>query len=188
MLYNNKSTFSAPNDLDSERSSLEFLPQYFATQANKKILAATLDQLIRPGNVEKINGYFGRRTAKAFDIQDNYIPDLSADRENYQFEPAIVAKDDLNNLDFFAEYRDVVNQIDNLGGNKSNHSKLFAQEYYAWDPHIDWDKFSNYREYYWLPNGPNPVPVRGQTNEVKTTQILVPMTSASLKLYRRILL
>ena len=153
----------------NKRKTSELLPRFFRTTANNKFLQSTLDQLTQPGVAEKIDGYFGRKNAKAFGSQDNYIGDVSKSREDYQFEPAAVIKDDLDNVQFYKDYNDYINQIEAFGGNTSNHSKLNSQETYAWNPNIDWDKFVNFREYYWLPTGPQVVPVFGQSKEVVST-------------------
>jgi hypothetical protein len=152
-----------------KRKTSELLPRFFRTTANNKFLQSTLDQLTQPGVAEKIDGYFGRRNAKAFQSTDSYIPDVSNAREDYQFEPANVIKDELGNVTFYKDYNDYINQIKAFGGNTTNHSKLNSQETYAWNPNIDWDKFVNYREYYWLPTGPQSVPVYGQSKEVTST-------------------
>jgi hypothetical protein len=156
-----------PNN--GKRRSSELLPRFFRTTANNKFLQSTLDQLTQPGVAEKIDGYFGRQTAKAFQASDNYVGDVSKSREDYQFEPAAVIKDELNNVEFYKDYNDYINQIKAFGGNTANHSKLNSQETYAWNPNIDWDKFVNFREYYWLPTGPQSVPVYGQSKEVVST-------------------
>ena len=44
-----------------------------------------------------------------------------------------------------------------------------AQEFYSWDPHIDWDKFVNFQNYYWLPYGPDTITIFGQQNSVTST-------------------
>jgi hypothetical protein len=41
------------------------LPRFYRTDSNKKFLQATVDQLIQPGTVKKVNGFVGRKTAKA---------------------------------------------------------------------------------------------------------------------------
>ena len=138
---------------DNARKSVNFLPRYFRTEANKKFLNATLDQLVQPGEAEKLNGYIGRRTAKARSANDYYIDTISKQRQDYQLEPANVIKDDLQNVTYYKDYQDFVNQIRAFKGNADNHSTLNSQEYYSWNPNIDWDKFVNFREYYWLPNG-----------------------------------
>ena len=151
------------------RKSENHLPRYFRTSFNSKFLSSTLDQLIQPGVAEKLNGYIGRKATKAFLPSDNYVGAVSKSREDYQLEPAAVIKDNLNNIDFYKDYNDYVNTIKFLGGNTDNHSNLNAQEFYTWNPNIDWDKFTNYREYYWLPAGPELLTVTGQAKGVTST-------------------
>ena len=149
--------------------SVDFLPKFFRTEANRKFLQGTLDQLIQPGVAEKLSGYIGRETAKAYNAKDNYIGDFSDNRKNYQLEPAAVIKDDLDNVTFYKDYNDYINQLGSFGSNNKDHSRLNNQDTYGWNPNIDWDKFVNFREYYWLPDGPSTVPVRGQSKEITST-------------------
>ena len=86
----------------------ESLPR---TAHNKKFLSATLDQLLNPGVAEKISAYYGRRIATARKAADTYVSDVSTEREEYQFEPATVIKDNLNNVTFYKDYIDLKNQI-----------------------------------------------------------------------------
>ena len=125
--------------------------------------------MLQPGVAEKLNVFYGRKNAIAFQSTDNYVGDINSQRENYQLEPASVIKDNLDNVNFYADYNDYINKIKTLAGATDNHSNLNSQEYYAWNPHIDWDKFVNFREYYWLPTGPDTVNVFGQTKEVQST-------------------
>ena len=165
---NDQNESSLPADGNSKRKSSDHLPRYYRTQANRKFLSSTVDQLIQPGVVEKVNGYIGRTTAKAYSSTDNYIGDVSKSREDYQFEPAAVIKDELNNVKFYKDYNDYTNQLNSFNKGVQDHSVFNSQEYYAWNPHIDWDKFSNFREYYWLPNGPQSVAILGNTVEVES--------------------
>ncbi len=170
MAYNdNQNDPALPADKPIKRSSVNHLPKYFRSRYNRKFLSATFDQMIQPGVAEKVNGYYGRKVTNAYNAQDNYVGDVSKQREDYQFEPASIIKDTLGNTTYYKDYNDYVNQIGNFNGSNTNHAKLNAQEYYAWDPHIDWDKFVNFREYYWLPTGPQSVPVAGQTIDVVST-------------------
>ena len=169
MANNTQGDLPLPTPGNNKRTASEFLPRFFRTQANNKFLQATLDQLIQPGVAEKINGYFGRRNAKAFKSSDNYISDISNDREYRQLEPSVVIKDDLDNVTFYKDYNDYINQLEYFGSNVSDHNRLNTQESYAWTPHIDWDKFTNFREYFWLPTGPVPIAIRGQSRAVVST-------------------
>jgi len=156
-------------DKNYKRKTANHLPKYFRTEFNNKFLNSTLDQMMQPGVAEKLNVFYGRKQALAYKADDNYAGDVNKDRENYQLEPAAVIKDDLGNVDFYADYNDYINKLKVLSANTNNHSNLNSQEYYAWNPHIDWDKIVNYREYYWLPTGPATISVFGQSKEVQST-------------------
>ena len=152
---------------NKKRRSSELLPKYFRTVANQKFLSSTLDQLTQPGVVEKVDGYFGRKNSKAYKKeQDNYIGDVTSERENYQVEPAVIIEDDLDNVNYYADYNDYVNSVKVRQGLVDNHSLLNSQEYYAWNPNINWDKFVNFREYYWLPNGPDSIDIIGEPRDL----------------------
>ncbi len=172
MSFNNNQNESAlPIPGSNDRKSENLLPKIFRTDSNRKFLSSTLDQLIKPGVVEKVNAFVGRRTAKTYGstTNENYLADVTPDRENYQFEPALVGKDELDNVTFYKDYTDYIGQLNNYQSTTTNHSNMNSQEFYAWNPNIDFDKFSNYREYYWLPTGPQSVPVYGQARDVVST-------------------
>jgi hypothetical protein len=166
---NDQNEYPLPAEGNNNRKSESLLPRFFRTETNKKFLQATLDQLTQPGVAEKLNGYYGRQISKAYNADDNYVGDVSTNRENYQFEPATIIKDNLDNVTFYKDYNDYLNQISSFGGNVQNQDILNSQEFYAWNPHIDWDKFSNFREYYWLPYGPQTVRIAGQERGVEST-------------------
>jgi hypothetical protein len=156
------------SNLDN-RDSANLLPRIFRTDSNKKFLQATLDQLTQPGTVKKVNGYIGRQNAKAVKSDDIYVNAADTIRQNYQLEPAAVIQDYLGNTNFYKDYIDHINHVDVFGGNVLNHERLNKQESYSWDPHINWDKFVNYQQYYWLPYGPAPIEVAGQQLAIEST-------------------
>lgn len=164
-----QSEYPLPANGEGSRASETLLPKYFRSEVNRKFLQSTLDQLTQPGVAEKLNGYFGREISKAYNVNDNYIGDTSESRKNYQFEPAVLIKDNLNNVTFFKDYNDYLNQIKNFGGNIDNQEILNSQEFYAWNPNIDWDKFTNFREYFWLPYGPLTIRIAGQSRGIEST-------------------
>ena len=135
-----------PNGSKTGASS-EFLPKFYQTDANKKFLTATLDQLTQPGTVKKINGYIGRENAKATTGDDLFISAADKVRQHYQLEPGIVIKDEIGNTTYFKDYIDYINQLGVFGANTSNHRRLNLQEFYSWDPHINWDKIVNFQNY-----------------------------------------
>ena len=165
----NQNDFPLPAGQNPERKSSNFLPKYFRTDTNNKFLQSTVDQFINEGVVEKLNSFVGKRNAKARIPSDTYLGDVSSQREDYQFESSVVYKDEIDNLKFYADYNDYIGQLQNFKGNIKNQRILNQQESYSWNPSIDWDKFSNFREYYWLPMGPAPIAIKGQSDKVTST-------------------
>ena len=145
--------------------TLGFLPAIFQTDTNEKFLSATLDQLISEPDLKKVYGYIGRTFAPTYKNTDSYVQEISGERQAYQLEPSIVVKDTTSSVTFYASYVDLLNKIKFYGGLTNNHNRLFENEYYSFDPLIDFDKFINFSQYYWLPNGPDAVNV--STNGVE---------------------
>ena len=163
---NSKTNFEVVTDRNGTkiRRSVAHLPAYYRTDTNQRFLGSTLDQLIQPGKLERLDGYIGRRYAYTHNSTDNYIPSTNQLREDYQLEPAVTYVDrDTSSINpedqikFTATYDDFINQIEYFGGKVNNHDRLSKETVYSWNPAIDFDKFINYREYYWLPEGPNPI-------------------------------
>ena len=152
-----------------KRSSADLLPRFYRTPGNKKFLQATVDQLIQPGTVKKLNGYVGRQTAKAVVSSDTFLEAADQTRQNYQLEPAAVIQDYLGNTTFFKDYIDHINHVSVFDGVVDNHSRLNREEFYSWNPNICWDKFVNYQQYYWLPFGPRSIEVLGNELEIIST-------------------
>ena len=163
---NNQSESSLPTGVGGKRTSLDLIPKYFRTGVNQKFLNATVDQMISEGEVDKINAFIGRKTTPAHKTTDRYLEDVSTERQAYQLEPALVSYDNLNNVTLFKDYYDYINQLNSFSGLTSDHSVTNSEEYYAWNPHIDWDKFVNYREYYWLPSGPQAITILGKAKGI----------------------
>jgi hypothetical protein len=158
-----------PSGSGEKRESSNLLPRFYRTNSNKKFLQATLDQLIQPGTVKKVNGYLGRQYSATNKSSDIFLEAADKSRQDYQLEPAAVISDYLGNTTFLKDYIDHINHIDVLGGNVKNHSRLNKQEFYSWNPHINWDKFVNFQQYYWLPFGPSPINITGQQQGITST-------------------
>ena len=141
------------------RRSLDFLPSVFRTEVNDKFLHATIDQLISEPELKRIDGYVGRKFSPVAGSSDSFINELTTPRQNYQLEPHTTFVDDDSKVKFTAGYVDLLRRIESLGGFTNNHARLFNDVTYNYDGFIDYDKFLNYSSYYWLPNGPDAVPV-----------------------------
>jgi hypothetical protein len=170
MAFNNNQIDPPPSTGDNvDKTSLSFLPRYFRTNTNQKFLNATVDQMISEGDVEKVTAFIGRKSFEPYRPADKYLEGATKQREDYQFEPAVIIKDVLDNVTFFKDYPDYINQLSFFNTGDTDHSKINSQEFYAWNPHIDWDKFVNYRDYYWLPLGPTSIPIAGQSDNIVST-------------------
>lgn len=150
--------------------TLQFLPEIFRTDTNRKFLNATMDQLISEPNLTKVTGYIGRKLAPSYKTSDSYITEPTKSRQDYQLEPSIIIKDPTTGaLTFATTYTDIVNKIKFYGGFGDNHDRLFNNEYYSYDPQIDLDKFVNFAQYYWLENGPDSVLVSASSVPLEQT-------------------
>jgi len=140
-------------------NTINFLPQVFRSGTNQRFLGATLDQLASDSVNVPVNGYIGRRFSPTYQIGDNYVPEITTLKTNYQLEPSVVIRDKNENITFNGQYSDLLQSVVSNNGNVNNHQKLFVEDSYSFDGHVDYDKFINYHNYYWLPNGPVAVDV-----------------------------
>jgi hypothetical protein len=142
--------------------SIDLLPEFLRTNKNSKFLSSTLDQLIQPPQLERIDGYVGSKLTPTYNsASDTYIPEPLALRRNYQIDPALIIKDDMGNIRDVVGIDDLTNEILIKGGKNDNLDRLYRSEFYSFDPPIDWDKLINYQEYYWLVTGPDTVVITG---------------------------
>jgi hypothetical protein len=142
------------------RRTVDLLPEIFRTQTNKQFLGATLDQLTQEPNIKRTQGYVGRRVGPGVNPADNYVVEPTARRSDYQLEPGVVFfKPDTDRVEDLITYPGMIDALDLQGANTQRQDRLFSSQYYSWDPFCDLDKFTNYSQYYWLPEGPNSVDV-----------------------------
>ena len=153
-----------------------FLPSVFRSVTNKRFLGATVDQLFAESVDIPINGYIGRTFAPTYKLNDNYVPEIFASRKAYQLEPEVVAKNANGEIDFATGYYDILRSITNNKGHATNHQRLFSGEIYSYDGRFDYDKFVQYYNYYWLPNGPDAVSVSSNNVPLNKTFIVTKNT------------
>jgi hypothetical protein len=161
-----------PNSQLPIRRSVELLPVIFQTPANDKFLSAVVDPLIQPGVLDKVVGYVGRRYGKTYNGEDVYVDTDGTLRSSYQLEPGVIFKNH-DKIENFYDYIDVKNQLKFFGNSIERDDKVTSQTHYTWDPPIDWDKFINYREYYWEPTGPRSIDITGQSANINSTYKVV---------------
>ena len=140
--------------------SVDFLPEIFQTPVNKQFLSATLDQLIQEPKYKQTQGFIGQKVGTGVSPTDNYVIEPTVIRNNYQLEPGVVSVDpNTAKVIDGITYPGILSAIGTEGGFTAQADRLFESEYYTWDPFVDFDKYNNYSQYFWLPNGPDAVTV-----------------------------
>ena len=154
-----------PNSGIPVRKTKELLPEIFKTESNNKFLGGVVDPLVQPGTLDKKVGYIGRRYGKTFKSSDIYLDTDETLRSRYQLETGVVIRNDVS-VDNFYDYLDFKNQLKFFGNTEERDDRITGQEHYTWDPPVDWDKLINYREYFWIPEGPPAVKITGQSQKI----------------------
>ena len=136
--------------------SVEFLPEIFQTPVNEQFLSATLDQLVQNPQFAQTQGFIGRRIGPGVNANDQYVIEPTKTRNDYQLEPSVIQIDPTNNRQIVdaITYPGINDALKLQGAITNNADRLYTSDYYTWDPFVDFDKFVNYAQYYWLPGGP----------------------------------
>ena len=151
------------------RKHQNLLPAIFQTPRNEKFLNATLDQLNSEPNNQKINQYIGRKSSRNYSVGDSYVSESTAERENYQLEPAVVYRNSAGVIENVSGLIDGLNAVRFNGGVTTDQNSLTSQKYYNYEGWVDIDKMINYGEYFWLPKGPDLVNVGGSAIDPEKT-------------------
>ena len=159
------------NSNRNKRKSVSLLPSYFQTNKNSKFLSGTIDSLYSVPSLTRFNGFVGSKLGRTYNAaSDVYINNPNNElRNKYQFDPALVNQDSSGNIKNAFAIDDLINQLSFYGATTDNFNKLFSPDINAYYPHIDWDKFVNFREYYWLPLGPFAITISGQQRNTVST-------------------
>jgi hypothetical protein len=141
--------------------SVDFLPEIFQTPVNKQFLSATLDQLIQNPEYTQTQGFIGRRIGPGVNANDKYVVEPTKTRIDYQLEPGVVQvnPDNTRKVVDAITYPGINDALQLQGAITNNADRLYTSDYYTWDPFVDFDKFVNYAQYYWVPEGPLAVDV-----------------------------
>lgn len=140
--------------------TINFLPEVFRTYPNREFFDATLDVLTSQPNLRRVEGFIGEKYGYGVEPNDKYVVEPTKSRRDYQMDPGVVfLKTDTQTAQDFINYPGIINALKLENANVSNHDRLFNNEFYCWDPFVNYDKVVNYSQYYWIPNGPDAVPV-----------------------------
>jgi hypothetical protein len=141
--------------------TVDLLPEIFQTPINRQFLNATLDQLVQNPQFKQTQGFIGRRVGPGVNANDGYVVEPTKTRTDYQLEPGVVQVDpsDSQKIVDLITYPGITDGLNVQGAITSKADRLYTSDYYTWDPFVDFDKFVNYAQYYWLPGGPLAVDV-----------------------------
>lgn len=157
----------------SNKKYFSLLPEVFQTPVNKAFFDSTYEQLFASKEVEKLDGYIGRRISGLWNpAEDYFLAENSKNRTWYQLEPIAVSTDPTTVTDSNEMfYEDLINKINFYGGLTDNHDRLFSNGYYTFAPPIDSDKFINYQAYKWVKDVPV-LTLHGVSDTMITSDIL----------------
>jgi len=155
---------------DHQRQTANLLPGYLQTDKNKRFLSATLDKLIEVPQIERINAFVGSKLTNTFNPEtDQYLDSTTELAKDYQLEPALIIKNAKNNIDKVQTYDDLLSSLAFAGSPAKNHDRILQAKTFSYNPHIDWDKFVNYNQYYWLEAGPDLIEITGPIKATVST-------------------
>jgi hypothetical protein len=150
--------------------TVDFLPEIFQTPVNRQFLNATLDQLVQEPAYKTTQGYIGQRVGPGVNPNDAYVIEPTQSRNDYQLEPGVVTVDPTTlQVKDAITYPGIIDAVQLQGGITNRADRLFESEYYTWDPFVDFDKYINYSQYFWVPKSPLPVIVSATTIPTQQT-------------------
>ena len=109
---------------------------------------------------------------------DPYIQESSGLRQAYQLTPAMVTSDISGTIKSVTAIDDLANEIVSEGGYADNFDRLFRSYSYSYSPQIDWDKLTNYQNYYWMPVGPKLIEF--DQDELDVATLIIGKSTATL--------
>jgi len=123
-----------------------------------------MDQLVIPGDARQLNYFVGRKYANGSTYKDRYLDESTPLRNAYQLEVGSASVDSSGAYTFGATVEDFLNSLSFYGVDKSDLRTVLGDDFKPADFKINLDKLVNYSEYYWLPNGPQPILVDFSTD------------------------
>ena len=153
--------------------TVNLLPEFLRTDKNSKFLSSTIDQMVQAPSLERIDGFVGSKLTSTFNAAtDVYLKETQDLRRDYQLEPALIVKNGTE-IKAVKSYDDLINEIAASGGITNDLDRLFRSEFYSFNPSINWDKFVNFQNYYWLPTGPDVIDIFGTRNNTTSEYSVV---------------
>ena len=133
-------TQSTETDLfQGYRDHSEFLPVVNRTESIQRFFGSTVNQLLSSGSTASVDAYWGRLGGRSYNqTQELFQPESDATRLNYQFVPGVVNRD-AGEVESTISYINWLKRLESLGADTSNHDRLFHEQGYTLDKHINVD-------------------------------------------------
>lgn len=147
-------------------NEFKFQPSKVSEAVNKKLVIKRLPEFMQ--NIEQIQKFFDEAIQPWFnpeeqEVSDGYIGDRSSpaavgriflnekdvERQEYQFSPAYVSRNDDKTIRSLQFYPDLVGFLGTNGSHTENESRLLSAKFYSWTPPINPNKMVNYSSYFW---------------------------------------
>ena len=130
------------------------LPGILQTDTVKNFFEGTVEQLYSKANIEPISGFVGKKTSKDKLVDGTWIYEEDLDKQYYNLLPTV------NNLNAntgvsenFIFYDEFISILKNYNVDVNEQNQWLRSEFQTFLPPIELNKFLNYQEYYWAPDG-----------------------------------
>ena len=159
-----------------ERRAYSNYPEHLQTRQNNRETFIADDPLFEPEQADFLNGYIGDTSILTEEdlARTPPIVETTPERQKYQLVvgSTYIDPDSQERLSM-ASYQDMVRQIEANGGDVSDPNRVFATEFYAWTPPIDYDKHINFSRYVWVGEGTADVQGEYVTKEPEHSKTVV---------------
>jgi len=128
-------------------------PESLRTRQNNRETFIADDPLFEPEQANFLNGFIGDVSVLTDEdlARKPVVLEMTPERQKYQLSVGANFIDpDSQERVSAAFYTDMINQIEANGGFVDDPNRVFATNFYAWTPPIDYDKHINFSRYRWV--------------------------------------
>ncbi len=162
--------------MTKERRAFTNYPEVLQTRQNNRETFIADDPSFEPEQADFLNGFIGDISILSAEDLERTPPirEATPERQKYQLSVGATYIDpDSQERVSIATYTDLVRQIEANNGDITDPNRVFATEFYAWTPPIDYDKHINFSRYLWTGAGTADVQGEYVTKEVSHSKTLI---------------
>lgn len=143
-------------DYSIDNYSLEtFIPEALRSETSSAIIKNLFDRHLTKDESEKFFGYVGKKQTDPND-KTPFVKHYSEERRINNLQPLIEGK--VGSETHIFSFDDILNRCKNLGIDTDKFNEWGASISFNLAPPIDFDKFVNYKNYFWIADVVTPVP------------------------------